>query len=218
MGRKNNQVELLRFIFAVLIMIFHAHNVNNGLGHPIPLGHVFVEFFFFLTGYFTYMHVENKMNLGMISLSDTSYALTYTLQKIKKLIPYMLMTAIPYYFIFSFFKILRLNLNVRDIFREFSGAPFDLLLLQITGICSNPHFNAWWYLSSLLFVLPVVIIVFMKSQFGGGVFMGDVLYSSVDIWLFCIDSWRSRLGDTDLLCKIRGLEGFCRIMYRRRNL
>ncbi len=68
---KDDRIELYRFIFAVIIMIFHGHNVNNGLGHPIRLGHVFVEFFFFLSGYFTYSHIyiyirQTKKNLKMI--------------------------------------------------------------------------------------------------------------------------------------------------------
>lgn len=45
--QKDYRIELYRFVFAVIIMIFHAHNINNGQGHPIPLGHVFVEFFSF---------------------------------------------------------------------------------------------------------------------------------------------------------------------------
>ena len=91
MNKKYNQIELLRFLFAVLIMVFHAHNVNNGLGHPIPLGHVFVEFFFFLTGYFTYLHVVRRMNLGVLCSPDTRYALMYMWKKIRKFIPYMFM-------------------------------------------------------------------------------------------------------------------------------
>ena len=50
--KRDNRIELYRFIFACIIMIFHAHNVNNGQGHPIPLGHVFVEFFFFINWLF----------------------------------------------------------------------------------------------------------------------------------------------------------------------
>lgn len=42
--KKDNRIELLRFIFAGLLMIFHGHLVN-GVSHPIPKGHVFVEFF-----------------------------------------------------------------------------------------------------------------------------------------------------------------------------
>lgn len=69
--KRDNRIELYRFIFACIIMVFHAHNVNNGQGHPIPLGHVFVEFFFFLTGYFTYQNIkkgvsENKIDFLFI--------------------------------------------------------------------------------------------------------------------------------------------------------
>jgi peptidoglycan/LPS O-acetylase OafA/YrhL len=58
---KDNRIELYRVLFAMVIVIFHAHNVNNGNGHPIPLGHVFVEAFFFLTGYYTYAHIQKRI-------------------------------------------------------------------------------------------------------------------------------------------------------------
>ncbi|MCH5339958.1 MAG: acyltransferase [Acetatifactor sp.] len=160
---RDNRIELYRFIFTILIMIFHAHRVNNGLGHPIPLGHVFVEFFFFISGYFTYSHMYRRYENGEVETSDKSFPIDYTWRKIKRMIPYMLMTFI-FYFIAEIYGQIHYNhFSFTKCIKGYSGAIFDLLLLQVTGICKNPQFNAWWYLSALAFALPIVIILFRKS-------------------------------------------------------
>ena len=156
--QKDYRIELYRFIFAVIIMIFHAHNINNGQGHPIPLGHVFVEFFFFLTGYFTYSSL----------VKEYKNPLQYTLRKFKRFIPYIIITAVVYVAISMFCNYFIKHITIRDTLLEFSGLPFDVLLMQVTGICKNPSFNAWWYLSAILFTLPIVIVLFYKKICSGG--------------------------------------------------
>lgn len=171
--QKDYRIELYRFIFAVIIMIFHAHNINNGQGHPIPLGHVFVEFFFFLTGYFTYSSLvkEYKKNNSM-----NHYPLHYTVKKFKRFIPYLMMTATVYVAISMFCNHFIKHLATQDSLLEFSGLPFDVLLLQVTGICKNPSFNAWWYLSAILFTLPIVIVLFYKKICSGGGVAAYIIY------------------------------------------
>lgn len=164
--QKDYRIELYRFIFAVIIMIFHAHKINNGQGHPIPLGHVFVEFFFFLTGYFTYSSLVKKCKKNS---SMNNYPLQYTLKKFKRFIPYIIMTAALYVVISMFCNHFIKRIAIRDTLLEFSGLPFDVLLMQVTGICKNPSFNAWWYLSAILFTMPIVIILFYKKICSGGV-------------------------------------------------
>jgi len=168
MKNKHNQIELLRFLFAVLIMVFHAHLIN-GTGHPIELGHVFVEFFFFLSGYFTYAHIERKCKEDSSFVINEKYAFTYTLAKFKRFMPYMLICAGIYYGIMFVPVLLKGNLaEIKTVLCSFNGAPFDILLMQVTGLGSNPKFNAWWYLSAMIFVLPLVVLVFTKQKRSGG--------------------------------------------------
>jgi len=160
---KDYRIELYRFICAVIIMIFHGHNVNNGLGHPIKLGHVFVEFFFFLSGYFTYSHIYKMCQSDKEGLkNDKILPISYTWNKLKRLIPYMCMTFIVYFVADIFYKICH-GISVIDCLKGYSGVIFDVLLLQIAGICKNPQFNAWWYLSALAFALPLAVMLFRKA-------------------------------------------------------
>lgn len=166
---KHNQIEMLRFLFAVLIMVFHAH-LFNGTGHPIKLGHVFVEFFFFLSGYFTYDHVVRKCKEDSSFYKKQKYAFTYTLAKFKRFMPYMLICAGAFYIVMFIPTLLKGNLTeIKTSISSFGGAPFAVLLLQVTGICTNIDFNAWWYLSAMIFVLPLVVLVFTKQKISGGI-------------------------------------------------
>ncbi len=165
--RRDNQVELLRFLFAFLIMVYHSHLIN-GVGHPIKLGKVFVEFFFFLSGYYTYAHIEKKCKEDNSFEYQDSYAIAYTLNKYKKFLPYLLLCAFVYYAAMILPQLLSGNLaGIKATLLSFSAAPFDFLLLQALGICRNSCFNAWWYLSAMLFVLPLVVMVFQKARKNG---------------------------------------------------
>lgn len=210
--RKDNRIELYRFIFAVIIMVFHAHNINNGQGHPIPLGHVFVEFFFFLTGYFTYAGLAKKPKDNM---ELKSYPLQYTIKKFKRFRPYIIMTASLYLVTSLVYDQVIKHIKVCDSLLEFTGLPFDVLLLQVTGISKNPSFNAWWYLSAILFTLPLVIILFYKkTSSDGGVeayivyFIPLLIYGAFSIEISGLD-WDREVFGIIKSGIFRGFAGLC---------
>lgn len=210
MVKKDNRIELYRFIAAVIIMIFHAHNINNGQGHPIPLGHVFVEFFFFLTGYFTYANLVKNLS----DADSSTYPFRYTWKKFGRFVPYVLMTAIFYVGISVLCNCLIEHLLIRDTLLEFSGFPFDILLLQVTGICRNPNFNAWWYLSALLFTMPLAIILFYKKIREGGVytyivyFVPLLIYGTFSVEINALD-WDREIFWGIKTGIFRGYAGLC---------
>lgn len=162
--KKDNRIELYRFVAVLIIMIFHAGAFNSEQNHPIPLGHVFVEYFFFLTGYFTYRNVKN--NIEKINISE--YSFYYTFRKFKRFVPYVLMTVSMYIAVMFVGDRFIKNLAITDTIKKLTGIPFDVLLLQITGICQTPRFDHWWYLSALLFSLPIAVMLFYKNICSGG--------------------------------------------------
>lgn len=210
--QKDYRIELLRFISALIIMIFHAHNINNGQGHPIPLGYVFVEFFFFLTGYFTYSSLvkRHKKNASM-----DSYPMQYTFRKIRRIVPYIIMTASLYVVISLLCNHFIRHLAINDSLHEFSGLPFDILLLQVTGICKNPNFNVWWYLSAIMFVLPITIVLFYKKICSdGGVepcivyFVPLLIYGAFSVEVNGLD-WEREVFGVVRSGIFRGFAGLC---------
>lgn len=216
---KDNRIELYRFLFMIVIVINHVNTISAGLGSPIPLGNIFVEFFFFLTGFFTYSHIKRKLYSNPSEINEGLYPFGYTLKKIRSLVPYMVMTCAMYYFLTVLGRYFVQRESLKSIICDLSGAPFDLLLLQVTGISNNSHFAAWWYLSAVLFALPLVFILFYRRiVYRGGILLGNILSASDYIWGFLNVSRRSGMGKISRNCKIRFFQRICRTMHRRGNL
>lgn len=51
---RNTEVDLLRVVFAIAVLIHHSHGLNppDTTSYPFVGGYIAVEFFFLLTGYF----------------------------------------------------------------------------------------------------------------------------------------------------------------------
>ena len=59
MKKNNLYIELLRFIFCIIICLHHSAYVAPGT-NLAPSGGLVADAFFMLTGYFTFRHVEKK--------------------------------------------------------------------------------------------------------------------------------------------------------------
>ena len=78
MKKKNNMVELCRFLACYVIFSYHA-------GGRFTTGWIFVEFFFMLSGYFAIKHLVRME--GKIE-NKATYPIQYTIDKFKRLLPY----------------------------------------------------------------------------------------------------------------------------------
>lgn len=77
-GQRNNFIELERFIACGSVLLFHAD--------VMPLGWIFVEFFFILTGLFTMQHMSSLS--GLTKQEEIWYPLSYTWKRVRRLLPY----------------------------------------------------------------------------------------------------------------------------------
>lgn len=203
-NEKNYKIEFYRFLFMIVIMLNHVNTVGDGLGSPIPLGHVFVEFFFFLTGFFTYSHIRRGLHSNPKKIDEKFYPFRYTFRKIHALMPYVVMTCVIFCCAVALERCFIQKMPFKSVLYDFSGVPFDFLLLQITGINSNSYFSAWWYLSAVAFALPLVFILFYKKiELGGGILLGNVLFTFDNIWGFCNAHWRFSMGNVGRIYKVR---------------
>ena len=79
-------VDLWKFIAAVMIMIHHLYYLApafEGKDFPGYFSWIYVEFFFILTGYFTYRHFARQDSRENIVRSS----LSYTWRKFKPFLP-----------------------------------------------------------------------------------------------------------------------------------
>lgn len=158
MQERDGRIDILRFVFAVLIMVFHAHRVGYS-EHPFPQGYAFVEFYFFLSGYYLAHHAVFYPN-------DT--AIAYTQRKFLRIIPYTSLCVLFAYFLAGIRLLRNGNLSLSSVFHLVSSLPFELLLVPASGLHGTVQITSLWYLSSLLIVLPTVAYVVMKHRDGVG--------------------------------------------------
>lgn len=123
-------IEALRFIFMLVIAVWHFSRIN-----PFTHGYIAVDFYFILSGFLLYgSFVRHKYD-----------ALQYTIAKLKRFYP-------EYFIVFIIGFLLKLKILLRDsdVFAIFFNAISECLLIHSVGVfggCVNP---ASWYVSVLL--------------------------------------------------------------------
>lgn len=143
MKKKNGLIELYRFIASIIIMIYHSYHLYNVSDYPCRGGYIFVEAFFALTGYFTYLHFAN---LNCPTIHDkTLEVFKYIKRKFVKFLPYTFIA------VFSSL-IVRHMIILKDLqLWMFFKAVLESLML----IRGDSNVGVLWYLCALLWVFPL---------------------------------------------------------------
>lgn len=153
MNRKIS-IEFYRFIFSILIALFHFKEYNLEQYHFFIWGFLGVEFFFVLNGFFFMKNIKNYFEEPM----DGKFILTFILKKyIRFLPPVFLFCALNglYNIVFLKFNLIEYILN----------SFWEILLLSETGIVSP--YNTTWYLSAFIIALFILlwVIKFLQKNF-----------------------------------------------------
>lgn len=126
---KSTSVEGMRFIFMLIISLWHFSRIN-----PFTHGYIAVDFFFILSGFFlwkSYIKYEES-------------PLQYTIRKIRRLYP-------EYVIVFIIAFILKSKLWLKeDIVDTIMNAISELLMIHSIGIYSSTINPPSWYICVLL--------------------------------------------------------------------
>lgn len=134
---ENYYIDFLRFIFSIIIMFYHSWSfAGENETSLFASGYLAVNFYFILTGYLMMNSLEKHNH-------DTR---DFIKNKIKRLVPGILLT----FFICYAFTYGSEGLKIETIFSN--NVIADLLLLKVTGFGGVINV-AWWYLSTMLFLL-----------------------------------------------------------------
>lgn len=136
MQQKNVSIEAFRFIFMVILCLWHI----EGMIHIQNHGYLVVEFFFILSGVLIYKSFLNHPTMG---------SLDFTIRKIKRFSIEYLIAMIPTFLLY--------NRGTMATLDETSIIPFILRLfsealqLHRIGIYPDASNGPTWYLSVLIF-------------------------------------------------------------------
>lgn len=146
-NKRISVLGLIKFLAAIAIVYYHT-TVRMG-DHWEHLW-LFVELFFFITGYFTFKHFRKKENRGKTLERKSKNAIIYTVKKFTHFIPYILVAiAIKYITIL-------LRNDGTPFFSVIKILPLDILLLNSqTSELTSPL----WFLSAMLIVFPLFCLM-----------------------------------------------------------
>lgn len=155
-------VDFWKFFAAFLIMVHHLYYLGNPFKGDYygRFAWIYVEFFFILTGYFTYNHFSKNNKHGNIFKSGLSYTFT----KFLPFIPYTTVVISLQYIISAPFGLLKSG-NIKSFLSHFINYPLEVLLIGETQQ-SNQLLAPIWFLSSMLLVFPIfTFICQMKNKY-----------------------------------------------------
>ena len=153
MKKRNGTIELLKFIFAMLVMGVHTSFFTDiNIAQSGQLG---VDFFFMVSGYFAAKSINNE------SKENSEYN---TLSFCKKRI----LGFYPYYLTSVLFDIVLLStINWVDIFtipRMIRRNIFEIIPLQVFGFRSEYASGVQWYVGTMFILVPVVYLLYKKYR------------------------------------------------------
>lgn len=153
---RNGNIELLRFLFSVVIVLLHA------MIEEIPFrgGYLCVEFFFILSGYFMAASIAQKTRSECKTESIDGIILEsikYVIRRIKSIFPYIFFSTIIGYFVLSY------TYNWNFAWDQLALIVSDFLFLQSFGLPVASYTGIIWYLSSMFIALLVLYPIVRKN-------------------------------------------------------
>lgn len=147
MKTRNGNVELLRFMFANMVVLHHA------LLPVFKGGWLGVEFFFILTGFFMAKSLEkNKDNTAAEPIAVTVKKSSSDLAKrFLGLFPFVLISSLIGYVVLALNQ--TFGSTVASAVRQLIRLPYDLFFLQNYGFAAISYIGTIWYLSAMFFAI-----------------------------------------------------------------
>lgn len=146
---KNGEIELLRFVFAIIVFLSHVS--------VLPHGGVAVDFFFILTGCLTMSTIVKKSNSGHPPLSCFDF--------IRHKISIFYVEAVVAAFLSIMVYILA-HSSPDILHKSIITLTNNILLIKMTGILPYPsdYNGATWFLSSM--IIGLLIVYPLLSHYG----------------------------------------------------
>lgn len=155
---RNREIDWYRLIFAIIVVFVHSHGlrVPDPTRYPFCGGYLAVEFFFMLTGHFA----AKKADGAGYGEQAAYKAITWTGKKFLRLYQYVVPAVILHYLLSSWLQ----KLSAFETAKQLLYGVFEMLLLPASGIYETFLVLPLWYLSALLFTLPLFYYAVMRLK------------------------------------------------------
>lgn len=169
-------VGLLKFLAALCIIYLHTGKGGSHWG----CSWILVEFFFMLTGYFTYRHFQKDRNsINNDDIEEKSKkAIKYSIKKFTSFLPYMLVGLAVFYIALSIYES---RFGLRAALMAFKTLLFDILFLN-----SQLPIGAWaiWFISAMAIIFPIFSLLCQtkKPKTVAAIMLPAIIYFYLQIY------------------------------------
>ena len=178
---------LMKFLCSIIIM--HYHFYATGTNHHFGSGSILVEFFFMITGYFTYSHFCKIKRMPKSYDVKAKNGIIYTFLKLKNLYLYIVIGII----LGAGASMIGAK-SISDIFVSIRSVLAELFLLTPLFDYQQTAVNGvTWFLASLAIMLPLFVMVIQTKA-------RNVLMIAFTILSLALLSFR--LNGTSFFCGI----------------
>ncbi len=148
--KRNGEIDFLKFLFALVIVIFHSRRFAGEHQVLFLRGSLCVEFFFLVSGFFMAKGLERQSKITQYNVADDT--VVFVKKKLTGIYTYYIVG-----FVIAF--VLRWIANGYSIHKAllvlFGSVP-EVLLLQMTGIWNSNINGPTWYISAMLIAMVIV--------------------------------------------------------------
>ena len=150
---RNILIDIWRIIATILILKHHTYYMNLEVHYyHFRQARMYVEFFFLLSGYFTYAHFSRRACADINEMAAAS--IRYTWKKWLRFLPYVIPAVIAQYILDQILT----PLNRIDFLHTLEEMPRDLFLL--TAASGTAKVGPLWYLSAMVMATPLLGMCF----------------------------------------------------------
>lgn len=160
-GKRNCNVDILKFIFALIIVLYHSKNLVDVPGTSIFVsGVISVDFFFLTSGYFFANSIVKKPYLEGVSLGrDTK---DFMIHKICGFLPNMYIAWLIAFAVGQYFRQPYSGSRLLD----FMEGIWEVSFMEMTGIGEGGFIvnNVTWYVSAMLLAMFILYPIARKNK------------------------------------------------------
>lgn len=150
--KRNGEIDFLKFVFALIIVIYHFGNVMHTDHRIFSKGYIGVEFFFIVSGYLMAASMEkvkdHKINRKELAIEWKGFIK----KKYLSLWPVHLFAYIVTFFTFAHY----MGWTAGSSFHKMLSTVPEIFLVQMAGFQKNPIVGQAWYLSAMILVMFVI--------------------------------------------------------------
>lgn len=158
MKQRNATVDFLKFVFAIIIVIFHGKNI--ALGNEVPVfigGSIGVDFFFIVSGYYmAYSALKKPYSVESLGI-DT---LDFMKHKISGLLPNFYVAWIIGFIVSHIFD----NQSLIAVIKDGISAFWELIFVTESGLMGFRANAVTWYISAMLLAMLILYPLLRKYK------------------------------------------------------